>query len=398
MDGKERLLERFESGRLVRPSADEPNFVDLVRALGRLAGVEGVAGAEGVERLCRQIGPAEHYVFVLIDGMGESLLDRAPAGGFLRTHRVGSLQAVFPSTTAAALTSLATCRWPCDHAVPGWWMYLPAFQLSAVTLPFVERFSGRSLVEFGLRSGDVFGVESVWGRAGRETLTVVKAELAESIFTRYASCQAERAGYGGLGEAVELAAGHASKADGPTFTYVYLPQLDNVCHRRGTGDGQVVELLAVLDGLLGRLRAQLPGRSRMVVSADHGLLDVPAERSFILEQAHPLIRALICPPTGEPRVPMFHVAAGCEEDFLERFAGLLGESFALIGLDEAEQLRLFGPGELTEPMRARLGDYVAVAIEPAAIYFRPAGQQAKVHKAAHAGLSRQEMIVPLIVA
>ena len=67
MTDLERVRRWFDTGRLVRPSADVINFVDLVRALAHLTGAEDMETGPGVKELCRKIGHAENYIFVLVD-------------------------------------------------------------------------------------------------------------------------------------------------------------------------------------------------------------------------------------------------------------------------------------------------------------------------------------------
>jgi len=69
----------------------------------------------------------QHIVFVLCDGMGNAVLNThlgPPHTGtrsFLQTHNNRSkMQAVFPATTPAALTTLVTGVWPGQHGAPGW--------------------------------------------------------------------------------------------------------------------------------------------------------------------------------------------------------------------------------------------------------------------------------------
>lgn len=397
MNGVERLLECFDAGRLVRPAAQKLNFVDLVRALLRLAGAGGIESAPGVERIGRLIPPADHYVFVLVDGLGMSILDKLAPDSFLAGHRAAQMQALFPSTTACALTTLATGAWPCEHGVPGWWVYLEEFKLSATALRFVERFAERPLEEFGLSAADVFGLPSVWPAVKHAPLSILGAHIVDSTFSRYARGDTARAGYREIPEAVRIVRDRVEQAQRPTFTYLYLPQLDAICHKKGVGHEQVSQLLASLDEQLGNLAEALTGRARIVITADHGLIDVPAERRFILEEDDPLVTHLICPPTGEPAVPIFHVKSGQEQAFLELFARRFGDVFVFITPDEAEGLRLFGPGELSPLMRRRLGNFIGIAPEPAAIYFRPRVGDFHVHVAVHAGMSAEEMNIPLVV-
>lgn len=142
-----RVLSWFESGRLARPRAnpDVPDAVELIRAIAHLCGATDLELSRKSQQLVERIGPAEHYVFVVIDGLGMQLLTETMKDGFLREHLSGELQAVFPSTTAAALTAFATGAYPAAHGVPGWWSYIEEHDLTAVSLPFVERFSHKPL-------------------------------------------------------------------------------------------------------------------------------------------------------------------------------------------------------------------------------------------------------------
>ncbi len=398
MTGAERLLECFQAGRLLRPSAENLNFVDLVGGLLRLAGVEQVAAGAGVERICRLIGPADHYVLVLVDGMGTSALEKLPPGSFLRSHLAEQLLAVFPPTTAAAMTTLATARWPGEHGVPTWWIYLERFGLSAVSLRFAERFTERPLEQYGVPADEVFPLPSVWPAAKHQPLTVIGAGLAQSTFTRYAGGETARAGYLDIPEALELVVRRVAAARSPTFTYVYLPQLDAIGHRKGIDTDEAAALLAGLDAQLADLASRLAARARLVVTADHGMADIPPERTFILEEDDPLMSHLLCPPTGEPTVPICHIHSGHEQAFTDLFACRFGEAFFFLTPSEAEELHLFGPGPLSPVTHRRLGTLFGIAPQPAAIYFRPRQGEFFVHVGVHAGMSPQEMQIPLILA
>jgi hypothetical protein len=142
---------------------------------------------------------------------------------------------------------------------------------------------------------------------------------------------------------------------------------------------------------------RLAGRARVVISADHGQVDVPPERRFVLPADDPLRARLVCPPTGEPTVPVFHVIEGEQSAFAAEFDERFGEHFVLLPTAEAERMRLFGPGALSPRMRRRLGSFVGVAAEPAVFYIAPCDTGAK-NVGVHGGLRAAEMFVPLILA
>ena len=396
MTAPDRLLKWFDDGTLIRPAADEANFVDLLGALHRRMGIDEAGRTGEADRLGELIGPAEHYLLVLVDGMGSDLVDALPAGGFMRTHVAEHLRPVFPSTTATAITTLHTGLWPAAHGACGWWMYLPDRGLSVVTLPFWQRHTRRPLEKLGVSAADVFEAPSVWPRLTHRPAMIVPDGIVDSTYSRYASGGRRRVGYADLDAAFAAAADVIERADAPSFTYLYLPQADGASHRLGPGHDEVAEILRRIDAGLGQLADQLAGRARIVVTADHGHAFCAPERRNVLPADDPLASRLLCQPVGEPTVPIFHVRPGEAGAFAAEFNDRFGEQFALLTVDEVEALRLFGPGELSATMRRRLGDFVGIAPEPTKFYIKPVDDNV-AHLGVHGGLSPIEMTVPLIV-
>src|SRR5260221_3879085 len=166
------LTELFTSGTLLRPSDTEPNLVHLIRALATIAGVRDLDAAPAVRDLGNLIGPARHLIFMLMDGMGMNLLERLPASSFLASSVQREIRATCPSTTACALTTVATAAYPNQHGVSGWVTHLPDRRLTIATLPFVERFSGEPLARRGIRGGDVGPLPPVLPRVTYGTLVL----------------------------------------------------------------------------------------------------------------------------------------------------------------------------------------------------------------------------------
>jgi hypothetical protein len=202
MTEKQRLLDCFSSGQLIRPAYDGPTFVDLVSALALLCHGQAREPGPGTDQLVKLIGPADHYVVILVDGMGMDQLTLLPADSFLRRSVALQLQAVFLSTTACALTTFGTGVWPATHSIPGWWTYLPDQDQNLVTLYFTERASGKPLTELGVSVPDVFPQPSIWGELTISKLQILPAHIAQSVYTGYSSGEADRVGYEHLEEAL----------------------------------------------------------------------------------------------------------------------------------------------------------------------------------------------------
>lgn len=393
------LESRLADGRFLSPTGGVAGFVDLARAMARLAGVTMPGAGSRAEAVLSRLGDPRRCVFVLVDGMGmRQLEEHLPVDAFLRRHLDLEMRAVFLSTTAAALTSLATCRWPAEHAVLAWWTYNERLGRGVLPLPFIEQGTQKPLPSLGIGPNDVFPEASVWGNATRRLVSLVPDGIRDSVYTQYSSGGTTRVGYRTLEEAFAGIATYAQTVDGTDFVYAYLPHLDEMAHEKGNRDPSIRRLMGMLNGQLEALAGQLPRGTRLVISADHGQADVPPDGlRWALEEVDPLAAMLACRPTGEPCIPFFHVRPGQETAFARAFLDRFGRWYVLVTPDQAEQLRLFGPVSLTDTARRRLGTYIGICLEPAKFYVKPLSASAS-HIGVHGGLSPAEMRIPLIVA
>ncbi len=390
-----RVLAWCADGSLVRPGS-APDPVDLARAIAHSCGVVGLPMPAG--DLIGRLGSHDHYVFVLVDGLGWRLLndlDRA-GSGFLAGAATGPMHALFPSTTAVVLTSLATACHPATHGITGWWTHFPELGVTAEVLPFVERFSKRPMADFGGSIDQAFPIASLLPRFGHRPLVVTRDYIVGSSYSRYWSGDCDGVAYEGIANGVDRVVDRIDHARGPTYTHLYLNQLDALCHERGVGASDVATLFAEIDRELARLHQRLSGRARLVISSDHGHVDRQVARS--IEHGDPLMELLDCPPSGEPRVPVFHVLPGRERDFHERFLDRHGDLFALLSIAELEELELLGPEPLSPRARAGFGDFIAIGPGANTLHYGPLKPHAHAQAGVHGGMTPDEMEIPLVLA
>jgi hypothetical protein len=388
----------FEQGVLIRPSDARPNLVHLVRALAHLAGVADMPQSDPVRQISDLIGPGDHIISVLLDGLGMNILRQLPAEAVLSRHLRMELQATCPSTTACALTTVATADYPARHGVTGWFTHLPEHGLTAVSLPFVERMSNQPLVQRGLRPQDVYPLPPICPRMTHQPLTLCPAYIANTTYNRYSRGDTPAQGYNSIRQAVDLAIAHVAAATRPTYTHLYLHDVDTLCHHVGVEHPEVDALVLRIDTELSRLADAVHGRARIVITADHGLIEVPREEQTLLRVGDPLLDLLQVPPSGDARLPIFHVREGRRRAFADAFEERFHDGMVLLETDQAEQMELFGPGSIAPRIRPRFGDFVGIAFRPATVAYHPPDKPlGKLYLAVHAGLSPQEMRIPLCI-
>jgi hypothetical protein len=391
------LDKAFAANTLTHPTA-ATNSVDLFQAVASLCGLEGMSLSARATDLAARIGEHNHYLFVLVDGLGMNHAVRFPAGGFFATTLATQLHSVFPSTTAAALTSLATCRWPGEHGVVGWHTYYPEFKRVVTPLLFTERGTGYDCRELGLSPPDIIDGRSVLEDFSRNVRSFLP-KLITGEFAVWARGGRETTYFGSHRELLRRLKSHTRSLSGPGYSYVYLLTVDSYSHHDGISSARVTEEIAVIDGLLSRIRNSLPSRVRMIVTADHGLLDVENGLRFQLRDEDTLMRHLVVGPTGEATTPVFHVKPGELGAFREVFEKHpASEYFDLHTPTELQRRGLYGPAPLSDAAVCHLGDLVGIATRVALLSYVPPGQKPVNHVAVHGGLRPGEVVVPLFLA
>ncbi len=402
MSDHQRLIDGFDSGELVRPFAGSTSLIDVVRACAKTCGVEGVPMSNASRAIADHLKRSEHLIFVLADGLGIDFIDRLPRDSWLRRHTRRSIQGTFPPTTPVALTTVATGEYPSSHAITGWWTHLPSLNAPVTVFRNERSTDDVSLDDLGVEFREVCPRDPLMARMTRQVALVMPSNIVDTPFTRYMAGGNACIGYGRHAEAAYAIADRIVQASGPTYTYWYTPYPDTLAHEFGTRDDRVLRSVEDLDVAIGKLIASLRERdvvARIIVTADHGHLDVGGAGHLEVTADDPLLEYLLCPPSGDVRTLYWHVKPGMHHAFKVAFKARFGEWFLLISAADAELEGLFGPERLSDETRVRIGDFICVALGREVLRYTgaPGRERYLAQRSHHSGLSAAEMLVPLIV-
>jgi hypothetical protein len=402
MSDLQRLIDGFDAGELIRPFAGSTSLVDLVRASAKACGVHDIPMNDSTRAIADHLKRAEHLIFVLADGLGIQFIDRLPRGSWLRRHTRRTILAPYPPTTPVALMSVATGQYPGCHAITGWWTHLPQLNAPVTVFHNVRATDEVSLDALGIPFSEVCAGPALMPRMQRDVALVMPAHIADSPFTRFMAGGRTCTGYGRHAEAAQKIAARIVQSAGPTYTYWYTPYPDTIAHEHGTRDERVMNSVEDLDDAIGALVGLLREReitARIVVTADHGHLDVGGAGHLEVTADDPLLAYLACPPSGDVRTQYWHVLPERRHEFKRAFRERFGEWFLLLSATDAEVLGLFGPGLLSEEMRARIGDFISVSLGREVLRYTGAPGRDKylAQRSHHSGLSAAEMHVPFIL-
>jgi Type I phosphodiesterase / nucleotide pyrophosphatase len=351
----------------------------------------GVAG----EPNALELAPAECLVVLLVDGLGWELLqENAGHAPFLAGLAARPLTAGCPTTTAASIASLGTGLPPGEHGITGYTTRLAGLAEPINWLTWRGASSGRDL------TGD-YPPEQVQPaataferaeRAGVSASVVGAPALRASGLTRAVLRGAQ---YVPALTAADTAvrAGQTARACGGLL-YCYSPDLDVIGHVYGCRSAAWRAQLELIDHGARLLADALPPGARLLVTSDHGMVDVP-DAAKVDYDGLPALRDGIELVAGEARMRYLHVAAGQLDAVAARWAEILGEGAVLLTRDEAIGRGWFGP-VVSDQARARIGDLIALATASVAVVRRKAESRSAALFGLHGGLSSAELLSPLL--
>ena len=388
-------------GRDQESSADDESVVvssiDLYRYMAAVAGSISPDDTPQSSILEELVGHADHFVFVLVDGLGLDQLADLGGEGLVGKTPTAEIRSVFPSTTAAALTSLATGVWPSEHGVVGWWTYFTESDRIICPLTFKERGTKRSAKRYGITPGSLIPSPPLYASFFRDCRFYLPIFVRGGAFAEWSRGASRGYSYLTPATAARRIAAHIKSAKGATYSYWYMPHLDSAGHKHGPHARKSQKTLGQIINAVSLLKGKAPKGTTIVLTADHGQVEVPPEGVYSFDTREKPFSFLRVAPTGEESTPIFHVQAGRRDEFRRMFADLpVSSAFALLTPEECADLELFGPGELSRRMLPHLGDYVGIAKEPALLRHGD-GSGGKPDRGAHGGLRPAEMQIPLFV-
>ena len=345
----------------------------------------------------------KNVVVLLLDAMGMSIIEKhLKEDGFFRSHLVGSLDSVYPPTTVAATTSMLSGLYPNEHGWLGWDLYFPQLNKNVTVFQNTEQLKEKE----GAQPTDAASDGSKkWTEDSLEEVRPAADHNAGFTYLPYKN----------IIEKINDAGGHAypvmpflppypqtieeilkqiealCKESEEKFIYAYWNEPDATMHRTGTMSNDthkmVTELEAMIEETVSRLSDTL-----FLITADHSHID---SKNLCLLDYPEITECLLRMPSMEPRTLNLFVKYEYKESFPEIFRKYFKDAFLLLTREQVLSNAVFGPGKSREDLEAMIGDYVALAVSNESIF--NTHMEAQEMPGVHAGLTREEIEIPLIV-
>ncbi len=339
---------------------------------------------------------AKKIVIFLVDGMGYEKFTKMNEE--LNFQDVLKVSSVFPTTTTAAVTSWFTAKTPKEHGMLGYILYLR--EIGSITNMIEFSYPG---VEGGMFSNmmkkRIHRLENVFD-ALREREhyggVLTHASIANSGLSYLIHRNGHIMSYYYMGDLLATLKKRLSE-DWTGILYVYWGHLDGLGHKKGPdSDAYTIEMKRILTELKRFSEESLNDETLLVITSDHGMIQIPPTRNNFLKPSDNFNRLLSSPPGGEMRMMYFYLARRNSVDLLkDYFNSNYPNTVDFLTPRDALDMELFGTGRTHPELYNRIGDVIMVAREDNAFTYLYSGGEEKL-SGMHGGLTSEELYVPAI--
>jgi hypothetical protein len=397
--------------RFVRPLYDTYGFARIPATIERL--LTGAGGLPLPAAALAGLAPRhDTVILLLVDGLGWRFFapraERYPAlRRFLDRGVVSRLTTMFPSTTAAHVTTIHTGLDPAASGVYEWFFYEPG--LDRIIAPLLYSFAGDHARDTLLAArpdpGALFPQDTLYRRLaahGVRSTVFQHSSYARSPYTRVVCAGAEVIGFRTVAEALAMLAGRLAARQGPAYYQLYVDTVDTVAHIHGPDspevDAEIDAVLTAVDRILHPALAALGRPALLLLTADHGQIAIEPERAHLVDRLVPeLLAATPAGADGRPLLP-----GGSSRDLFlyvrpdQLDAAHASLARALAGRAEVHRCAdlaaagMFGPAP-SPTFLARLGDLVVLPYPGETVWWDDRRFPVRF-RGSHGGLSEDEAL------
>lgn len=319
-------------------------FADIPPYVERLLTGEGTALPGLPER-------ADRVVTILLDAFGMAFLerygDRHPfLKRLLSDGALCELESQFPSQTTAHITTMHTGLPVQRHGLYEWNVYEPSLErvITPMRFNFAGEREGDTLHGAGFDPRDLLGPEpTLYQRlaaAGVVSLVYQPARFSPSSYDDGVIRGGDLRPYESLAAAVGEAVRSVRALD-RGYAYVYFDAIDITGHVSGPASADFTATVGyALDAIEAALVDASGPDTLLLLTADHGQVDVDPAQTLWLDELHPPLAELGLRPAGSARDVFLHVP----EDQVAATVAALSPHTEVHATEDLLAADAFGPG------------------------------------------------------
>ena len=331
-----------------------------------------------------QLDPVKSAIVIMVDGLGSNnLAENSSVAPFMTGCKTQVIHSGFPSTTVVSIVSFATGKPSSENGMFGYKIFDRELAEPVNLLSGVDKYS---VLDYA-QSAPISETSTL------EVHAVTLSEYAESGMTRATMHNATHHFADSIAGRLTIA--NELVLQPGRLVYVYIPELDQTAHKFGVASSNWQELLSELDESLAAFENRVPSDVGVLLTADHGIVDVPTERHIYLDLISELDNQVL-DVGGDPRVPFIYLKPGAKTSLIrEAIQDYCSDRAVVFTVSEAIDHGLWSSQLLQ--LSHLLPDLIVMAIRDVALYHRDFARATSLKMIGqHGALSQTEIEIPLV--
>ena len=349
----------------------EANLLDMSKEIFNSVVDENLKVETRFQLLSSKIQDAETVNFILADGLG--FLNLQSTDSFLNEYINSSINTTFPSSTNVALTTIATLKNPIEHGIFGYYMY------DKLNYGLINALNWNAENKDLLQADYFKNQSSVWNIFKESNIYASNFQPKNLINTPLSNFLYEdKSTVPYISQEDLLITLSDSMFLENRFNFIYYPNIDVSAHVFGVNSDEWNKEVKKFEELVKNISELSNKKSYTVISADHGLTNIPKENRFHLAHQEDINIY------GDQRSVYVN---GSEKKIIEAFSNIPGQ------LINQTELNLLLPTPDNEFVMSLYPDFCFLVEDKNIIY--PSHLKTEL-AGYHGGLSSEEIKIPII--
>lgn len=334
----------------------------------------------------------KNIVLIILDGMGEHILNKNLPTGFFKSHEKDVITSVCPSTTTAAMTTYYSGKPPIET---GWIAMSQYFKENCRAIEMLRKIDSHTRETLKNQKQDVYELvkyDRIYDKIEKSQPDVKAYEINPTFCEARSKRNIKADNIELMCDSIKAICNNKDR----NFILAYSEKPDLQLHKYGTSAPEVKEFLEYAQNNIEKMCKQLKGTNTLVIiTADHGHKDI--KNTYSILDLKEIQDCIIMPASLESRAITFWIKPEKKQQFENYFKEKFKEDYILYSKKEFLDSNLLGYGEKHPKVDDFIGDYIAIAIGDSIIKLETnISKEKEDKKATHCGFTPEEMEVPLI--
>lgn len=335
----------------------------------------------------------KNIVFIILDGMGEHILNKASPDNFFSKNHTTKITTVCPSTTTAAITTYYSGKPPIETGWIAMSQYFKEYGRAIEMLRKIDSYTHESLKKYNKDIYDLIKYTPIYEQIENISPDVKTYEILPNFCESHSKRSINANSIEDLCKVIKSICTNNDK----NFILAYNDNPDSLLHKYGCNSEEVQNFILNAEKNIEQLCVDLENTNTLVIiTADHGHKDI--EKIYNIKDIKEIQDCIIMPPSLESRAVTFWVKNDKKKKFEDFFKTNLNDEFILFTKEEFLAKNFLGFGNKHKKIDDFLGNYIAISIGSSALKLgTEISKQTPTKKSTHCGFTKDEMEVPLII-